>query len=177
MKKLLFGSLLAVGLLVSQAANAASYTLASSAATIFGGNLTTPFYEVTGGGVDSGTAASLYSTTVGGDGATGWWVNISFDGNPQPVLTSAFLKAGNFHLFWDAADLATFNAGTYDSIRLENSGAGGIKNPPGNAYLGTSHAGLNGTPGTTTNVPDAGSTVALLGVVIAGFGLVRRKLS
>ena len=73
--------------------------------------------------------------------------------------------------------LATFNAGTYDSIRLENSGAGGIKNPPGNAYLGTSHAGLNGTPGTTTNVPDAGSTVALLGVVIAGFGLVRRKLS
>ena len=33
------------------------------------------------------------------------------------------------------------------------------------------------TPGTTTRVPDGGSTLALVGLAIAGLGLARRKLS
>jgi len=174
MKKLLLGSLLAVGLLLTQAANAATFTLASSLATLSPGNLTTTFYEVASDGTDSGTAASLYSATLGGDENAGFWVNISFGGNPQPVLTSAFLKASNQHLLWDSTDLATFNSGIFDSIRLENIGTGGILNRNGK-YHETSHAGLNGTPG--TKVPDGGSTLALVGLAIAGFGLIRRKLS
>lgn len=172
MNKLLLTSAFVMGLATCQMANAISFTLASSAATITPGNTTAAFYNVSGDGVESGTAASLYSATFGGDANNGFWVKVSFDSNPQPVLTSAFLKASNKYLWWDAADLAAFNAGTYDSIVLENTGAGGIKNQNGK-YKNTSHAGLNGTKG--TNVPDGGATAALLGLGLLGIGFVARR--
>jgi len=151
----------------------------TSAATIVSGNTTSTFYEVTGAGAESGSAAGLYSSTVPGSDATGWSVKISFGPNPQPILTSAFLKASNEYLWWDASDLALFNSGEYDSITLWNKGGPGEgigHNTGGSSpvwkFHGTSHAGLNGSPG--TSVPDGGFTLALLGMALIGVASARR---
>ena len=173
----LIPALSAIMVAFALSAEAIPYTLTSAMATKTDGNTTSSFYEVTGVAAESGTAVALYSAAVGGDENSGWWVEISFGNNPQPVLTSAFLKAGNEnagggYLWWDSADLAAFNAGSFTSIILQNSGSGGLMNKPGNAYLGTSHAGLNGEPG--TRVPDGGATLGLLGLGLIGFGALRR---
>ena len=147
----------------------------SNATIVLSSNTTSAFFEVAGNGTESGTAAGLYSATLGGDENAGFWVKISFDGNPQPILTSAFLKAGNGYLWWDAADLAPFNAGTYDSIVLWNNTVEGIRNSNGK-YKGTSHAGLVGTLGTVThNVPDDSATISLLGLGVIGLAVAARR--
>ena len=162
----------AVCLPLASQVSAISFDAHSAVATHIAGNTTSAFYEVSGAGVESGTAAGLFSATLGGDADTGFWVKIAFGSNPQPGLTSAFLKASNEYLWWDSTDLAAFNSGTFDSITLWNNGANGIKNT-NNKFQGTSHAGLNGTPGTT--VPDGGSTLLLLGAGLAVLGVARRR--
>jgi hypothetical protein len=151
----------------------------ASAAIVANANIVSTFYEVSGSGVETpGTSAiNLFSATTGGDANNGYWVNISFGLNPQPYLDSAFLKAGNGYLLWDSADLAGFNAGTYDSIVLWNNSIEGIRNTNGK-YKGTSHAGLfAGTKPVVTvhNVPDASSTVTLLGLSMIGLFVVGRR--
>jgi hypothetical protein len=171
--RLIGASVCAVLLGLATQANGISFDLSSSGAQLTPGNTTSGFFEVDGQTlVETGTAASLYSATLGGDEDNGFWVKIAFDSNPQPVLTSAFLKASNNYLWWDATDLVAFNAGTFDSITLWNSGSGGIQNKNGK-YQGTSHAGLNGSPG-TTSVPDGGLTLMLLGMALGGLGYARR---
>lgn len=166
----LSGAVIALAL----SAEAIPYTLTSAMATKNHGNTTSSFYEVTGVAAESGTAVALYSAAVGGSESAGWWVEISFGSNPQPFLTSAFLKASNEYLWWDAADLAAFNAGTFTSIILQNSGDNGLKNDNGK-YHATSHAGLNGEPG--TRVPDGGATLGLLGLGLLGLGVLRRRVA
>jgi hypothetical protein len=184
MKSLKITALLLLGLCIARSASAVPFYLETEDSTKFT-NVTTnsSFYQVTGAGVESGTALNLFSSTIGGNANTGWWVNISFGGNPQPILTSAFLKAGNDYLWWDAADLLTFNAGVYDSIILENDDlATGLHNT-NNKFLETGHAGINGTAGQVVvvvhnDVPDASSTVALLGLGMIGlFVAARRRAS
>jgi hypothetical protein len=186
MKKITIPALFALGLFGGTTAHAVSFDLLAPNATIvLSSNTTSTFFEVAGNGTESGTAASLYSATLGGNEDTGFWVKISFDGNPQPVLTSAFLKASNDYLWWDATDLAAFNSGSFDSITLWNSGSAGqglghyTGNPtnPQWKFYGTSHAGINGTPGESTipGVPDGGSTLALLGLALSAFAFFHRK--
>lgn len=177
-------ALLLISLGFAHSASAVPYYLETVNATKTSGTTNSDFYQVTGGGAESGTALSLYSFTFGGSASAGWWVEISFGGNPQPILTSAFLKAGPNYLWWDAADLLAFNAATFDSIILKNdNAAAGLRNPPNNAFLGIGHVGLNGTAGELVveqhnNVPDASSTVAMLGLGMIGlFVAARRRAS
>lgn len=172
-------SLLLLGLGLAHSAFAIPYNLTSATATTVSGNYVSTFYQVDGAGVEKAgtTAIDLFSSTVGGDDVNGFWVNISFGGNPQPHLDAAFLKASNAYLWWDAADLAAFNAGTFDSIILWNNTVEGIRNGNGK-FKGTSHAGLVGelTPVVVThNVPDAGATVSLLGLGMMGLFLAARR--
>ena len=89
---------------------------------------------------------------------------------------------------------------SYVTFKVGNVNGGGNGNPPGTGYHlyawdgggsfnlltdpnpdftsrgnSVSHYSVWSSP--RTNVPDAGSTVALLGLAIAGLGLARRKLS
>ena len=108
-------------------------------------------------------------------------MEIAFGTSPQPVLTSAFLKASNSYLLWDATDLAAFNSGTFTSIIIWNSR---ILNNTRKAYKETSHAGFLGTLGEPptdspvggVSVPDAGSTLLLLGAGLTGVGFLRRRI-
>lgn len=189
MKNLKVTALLLVFLGLSRSALAIPYNLATADATLVSGNTVSTFYEVSGSGVETPgtTAINLFSGTTGGDEDLGFWVNISFGGNPQPFLTSAFLKASNQYLWWDAADLAGFNAGTFDSIILWNNALSGINHYTGGKnpqlkYHGTSHAGVNGTLGEVVidphgSVPDASSTVALLGLGMIGLFVASRRRS
>jgi hypothetical protein len=169
-------------------ASAISFNLYSEDSTLRSGNLTSEFYQAEPDGdrieKESGTAASLYSATAGGSSSTsggGFWVEIAFGTSPQPVLTSAFLKASNSYLLWDATDLAAFNSGTFTSIIIWNSR---ILNNTRKAYKETSHAGFLGTLGEPptdspvggVSVPDAGSTLLLLGAGLTGVGFLRRRI-
>jgi hypothetical protein len=167
-------SVIGLSLGLAWAANAAQFTLQSSWGTIFSGNDVPSLYNDPSSGPATGTAAGLYTTTFGGNASTGYWVDISFNGNPQPVLTDVILKAGPSYIEWGAAALAAFNSGTYDSIILWNDNPNGIVNQNGK-YLGTSHAGLDGTV-TVVSAPDGGMTLALLGLSLAGIHGLRRKL-
>lgn len=174
------GAILGIFLALSSLAHATAFVLDEATATIPTppANTTSSFYQVNGPNDthaafwESGSSLGLYSFTTGGDSTNGWWVNISFDGNPQPVLDSAFMKAGPTYLWWDAADLAAFNAGTFDSIKLIQNG---IWNPPHNALLGISHAGINGSPGEEHQVPDTGTTLILLGLSLTSIAFVNRR--
>lgn len=181
MKSIKLASLLLLGLGVAQSAFAVAFTLTSATATkVLNSNYTSSFYEVGGNGVETPgtTAINQFSSSVGGDATNGFWVAISFGVNPQPYLTAAFLKAGNGYLWWDAADLAAFNAGVFDSIILKNNTPEGLRNT-NNKYKETSHAGLVGELKPVVvvhNVPDAGTTVSLLGLgMISLFVAARRR--
>jgi hypothetical protein len=154
---------------------AVPFTLDAASSPIVNGNITSGFYEVAANGTDSGTAAGLYTAIISGTGALldPAKVEIFFGSNPQPVLTSAFVKAGEQYLFWNAADLAAFNAGTFTSIILIQNG---LPNNPANAYHEISHAGFFGTPG-GSSVPDGGSALVLLGIGLLGIIGAKRKFA
>lgn len=178
MKNILFKVALAAVLLAASSAHAVTFTLSTSTATIVPGNATSAFYESTGF-ADSGTmgATFTFTNTLGVGNTTPPKIEIFFNG-AQPTLTSAFWKAGNDYMFWDSTDLISFNAGVFTSITLVGDG---LLNPPGNAYLALSHAGLTGTsnpnnPPGGPGVPDGGSTAAMLGLgLIAMAVAVRRR--
>lgn len=176
MKIKLLAPSLATLALATIPAQAVTFVLPTSAATLFGGNLTTPFYEYNPDSGESGLASSSYSTIITGSAQSGFSVAISFGGNPQPVLTSAFLKASNNYLYWDSQDLKAFNSGTWTAIELQNIGTGGITNKKGK-FQGTSHAGITGTLGTTTTteVPDTGSSALLLSLGVLGLAAMQKK--
>ena len=157
-------------------ANAVTFNLHSSSATVVNGDVTSLFYDVKGDGSETNgtTAKDWFTSTRGGNANTGFWVNMAFGTNPQPVLESAYLKASNKYLRWDANDLIAFNAGLYDSITLWNDGANGLKNQ-NNRFFGTSHAGLYGTAG--VRIPDGGTTAGLLGLALIALGTAARRLS
>lgn len=162
-------SLFALALLCAPDAEAVAFTLNNSTATVVGTNEKSDFYEVDfGTGVETGTAKDLFAYSFGGNASTGWTMTITWT-NPKPILTSAFLKAGSSSLIWDAADLALFNTGNYDSLILVQNG---IANQGNGNFLQISHGGLNGGPG--TSVPDGGSTIMLLGLALGGAGALRR---
>jgi hypothetical protein len=175
-------SLLLIGLLgavlAAPFARAITFTLDASTATIVPGNIVSTFYEATSAS-DSGTMAPTFTFTYSGTGAVAaadpFKIEIFFNG-PQPVLTSAFWKAGNDYMLWDSTDLAPFNAGIYTSLTLVGNG---LLNPPQNAYLGLSHAGLVGTagPGSSTGVPDSGSTALMLGLGLVTLVAALRRRS
>jgi hypothetical protein len=181
MRKIL--SILGVSIGLAWTANAVQFTLYDTTATIVGGNIVPSFYNVTPPATTGvGTAGSLYTATYGGSSTTGFFVDISFNGNPQPFLTDAILKAADSYLEWDSTDLAAFNSGTYSGIILYNGNSGGslpdpngIVNSPGNAYQGTSHAGLDGRLGVAP-VPDGGLTITMLGMAMGGLAWMRRKI-
>ena len=168
--------IIAAGL--AQVAQAATFTLDQATATLISGsNTVSSFYQVNSPDnnhvafYETGSATGLYGFTTGGNSLTGWWVDIAFGDNAQPVLQSAFIKAGNNYLWWDSADLSVFNSGSFSSIRLIQNG---IWNKPHNALLGTSHAGVNGRPG--NNVPDGGATSMLLGSGLLGLAIAARRM-
>lgn len=173
----------------ARSAFAVPFLLETEAATKVAGTLNSPFYQVSSGGVEllGTTAVGLFTSTLGGNDVDGFWVNISFGGNPQPILTSAFLKASNAHLLWDSSDLLAFNAGDFDSITLWNRSVAndnnvGLRNG-NNKFHNIGHAGLMGTLGEAVvdvrnNVPDASSTLAMLGLGMIGlFVAARRRAS
>jgi len=180
MKSIKLASLLLLALGLAQSASAVPYNLTSTSATLVANdNYVSTFYQVKGTGVEEPgtTAINSFSSTLGGNATDGFWVNISFGGNPQPHLDAAFLKAGNSYLWWDAADLIAFNAGNFDGIVLWNNTVEGIRNGNGK-YKGTSHAGLVGelTPVVVIhNVPDASATVSLLGLGMVGLVVASRR--
>lgn len=156
---------------VTGVSRSASFTLANTDASIMWGNSSSSFYETTGNGMDSGSSAASYSSTRTGNALTGFAVTISFGGNAQPVLTSAFIDSGPVTLYWDSNDLAGFNSGIFDSIVLKE---GGLFAPPFTSVLGISKAGLSGVE--THKVPDGGATALLLGISLIGLAWVAQRL-
>lgn len=198
-------------------AKAISFDLHSSSATVIKGETTSKFYQVepgdaasgSGGLADSsgedGSAKKYYSYSYGGTKNTGYHVTFNFGLNPQPLLTSAFLRASDYYLSWDAADLAGFNSGKYDSLTVWNDSLtygikgergyaktelagilgslGGVVPPTGGGGKDDDHqsgGSSGGTTGPTSQgggaaVPDAASTMTLLGAGLAAVGMLRRK--
>jgi len=174
MKSLTTCAAAALYLALACSVQAITFTLQSAVASTVSGNTTSPFYDVKGNGSETNgtTGKDLFSSILGGNENSGFWVKIAFGTNPQPVITSAYLKASNGYLLWDAADLVAFNGGVFDSITLWNSGAGGIKNR-NNKFNEISHAGFFGQLG--VRVPDGSATAMLLGLTLAGLGLAARS--
>ncbi len=115
-------------------------------------------------GSEEGAFADDYNTTYGT--LTKASAVIAFDG-PTAINSNAayaLIKDGN--LGWYFYQLSGWN-GT-DSIDFSGY-YGGIQGK-------ISHVSIYGTHTTRTNVPDAGASVALLGLAIAGLGLAHRKL-
>lgn len=121
------------------------------------------FYNFNPNTGETGIASNYFSSIYAGNATSGYQVTITWDGNPQPILTGAFLKAGAKFLLWDEADFAPFNLGDYDSLVLVQNG---IKNSTGRSYLGVSHAGVFGEEGGNRAVPDNASTGFLLGLSV-----------
>jgi hypothetical protein len=82
---------------------------------------------------------------------------------------------GNLGFYWSAVtDDARVVSNDADTGTLTVQLSPAFKNPTAwshIAFYGT------GTPGGGTNVPDGGSTLALVGIAITGLGVLRRKLS
>jgi hypothetical protein len=135
-----------------------------------------------------GTQAANYTAEVIGSGTLSdpYGYKITFD--VHPTLTYALLKTGGGlkYLEWAPASVFdTFNASSDLSIVfLQNH----YTNSRGNAYLGVSGIGLQGSPGEAgddlggddadggnVGLPDSTATITLLGLALLGFGLFQRK--
>lgn len=163
-------------LALASMANAAQITLLSGTATLSAGNTTSLFYEFNGStesGSATGSFSAAYSGPAGNQNTVTFTQSVAGDIN----LSSAFIKAGPSYIQWDATDLAAWNLLTStigDQLVLVNTV---ITNDQG-IPLGTSHAGLvGGAPGGggATGVPDGGTTVTMLGLVLGLLAFAKRK--
>jgi hypothetical protein len=178
MNKFLLGAVLAVGMALN--ANALLLTPADAdwqgstpknpnadaieSITGTSAQLTT-LYKNDVGGVDSGSLAGSYDTTYFNTPTDPEDAKIEYKGGPIVSGSPIYLlvKDGNNDPIWYIFDITGWN-GT-ETIELENFW-------PNQGAI--SHVSIYGTG--TTNVPDAGSSVALLGLALTSVSLLRRKL-
>ena len=124
----------------------------------------------TGGTLSDGLlTVALLTGTWGNNGpVTGTWaIGASFWTLYADAAISMHAGGGRQsntpdHFVWHVADRATSGTFSYDGTCCNGGGLSNIK-----LY----------SSGTGTSVPDGGSTLALVGLAIAGLGLARRKLS
>lgn len=134
-------------------------------------NSLTEVYKQDVGGSESGSFGSSYTTTFSNSPSDPSDALIDYISGPSISGNSIYLyvKDGNSNPAWYVFDITYWN-GT-DDLVLEGFW------PEGGAI---SHVTLlTGTePGIDLgNVPDAGGTLALMGIAITSLGLLRRKLS
>ena len=111
--------------------------------------------------------AGSYATTFANTASDPADATITYTGGNIVGATAWLLvKDGNNNPAWYLFNLTTLGWNGTDVLQLTGfwPGSGAI-----------SHVALYGTPG--TSVPDAGTTMALLGLGIGALGFARRKLA
>ena len=140
------------------------------AADEFPGNTPAADYKFDVPATESGSAfwTGALSTVISSDGLTAWvtWSplgSLSFD--------EIMVKAANAYLVWDTSSVnwAAYSGFfvTQDQI-IQGKGKGA-------SFNGISHVSINGDA--ITRVPDAGATVLLIGLGLAGLAIVTRRRS
>jgi len=126
----------------------------------------TLLYKSDVGGADSGSLPNSYDTTYFNSPTDPKDAKIEYKGGAIVSGSPIYLlvKDGNHDPIWYIFDITGWN-GT-ETIDLQNFW-------PGEGAI--SHVSILGTE-TTTRVPDAGSSLALLGLALTSVGLLRRKL-
>jgi hypothetical protein len=128
----------------------------------------TELYKQNVGGPEVGSLAGSYTTTFNNTPLDPADATITYNGGSIVGPTAYLLvKDGNQTPAWYLFDLTALGWDGIDTLNLTDFW-------PANGAI--SHVTLYGTTGPGTSVPDAGSTLALLGCAIGSIGLIRRKL-
>ena len=123
-------------------------------------------YKHDHGDGEEGTFSGSYSTAYFNTPADPEDAKITYTGGPVITGNPIYLlvKDGNHDPIWYVFDISSWNGTELIDLQDFWPGGGAI-----------SHVTIFSGEGTT--VPDAGSTLALLGVALTGVGFLRRKLS
>ena len=124
-------------------------------------------YKDNVGGSEEGTFTGSYSTEYFNTPLDPKDAKITYTGGPAISGNPIYLlvKDGNSTPIWYIFNISTWNG--IETIDLQDFWPGGGA---------ISHVSIFNSDG-GTSVPDAGSTLGLMGVALAGLGLLRRKLS
>ncbi|MBL9201988.1 MAG: hypothetical protein JNL39_15865 [Opitutaceae bacterium] len=135
--------------------------------TLFGGNITLPYYKVDFPATESGPGASAIAFTFSPDG-----MSALFTWTPMgsQAFTQIALKQANGYILWDTSGV---NWGVYNGFYVTNDQS--LISQPGISHI-TMAGGSQTPPPPTTGVPDDGSTFALMGSVLVLLAFSRRKL-